>query len=97
MDFDTLEQGLQARGFVCISSICNLGMCNKDSRHFVLLTDGLLIYTTYWDAHMSSKDLINLGEYLKKKNKPNNLYNRDWDMESFNFKELNEVMGIVDA
>jgi hypothetical protein len=78
-----LEQGLKERGFIGVNEIDGCGNCHKDERHYILRTDGLVIYTTYPWAHDSPPSVKDFKQY--------------WDMEDFSFEELDEVMMIVEA
>ncbi len=49
MEYDTLIDGLKKRGFEYTEDICNKGGCHLDEMHFILLTDGLVIYSNFWD------------------------------------------------
>jgi len=64
MDHDTLIEGLKQRGFEYIEDICNKGGCHKDERHFILLTDGLVIYSNFWDWNACEKNLHGLENGL---------------------------------
>lgn len=49
MTYDDFINGLKSRGFQHIEDVCNMGGCHIDERHFILLTDGLVIYSNFWD------------------------------------------------
>ena len=75
MTFDDLIAGLEARGFQNTSGICGRGKTHLNEHHYVLLTDGLVIYSTKphyddsdclredWDANTFTFD--KLDELLK--------------------------------
>lgn len=46
MNNDIFIDELKKRGFVNTDKIGSIGYCNKDEKHYLLLTDGLLIYST---------------------------------------------------
>lgn len=77
-----LESGLKMRGFVGIENIDSMGYCHKNEKHYLLRTDGLLIYTTYRFTHSpppSPKD-----------------YYVSWDAEDFTFEKLDEAISIAE-
>jgi len=49
MTYDDLENGLKLRGFEGVEEISSKGQCSKNDRHFILFTDGLVIYSNFWD------------------------------------------------
>ena len=49
MTYDDLIEGLKERGFQYTEDICNRGGCHYDEMHFILVTDGLIIYSNFWD------------------------------------------------
>ena len=49
MDYNTFINGLIERGFVNTEEICGKGNCHKDNKHYILLTDGLIIYSSIPD------------------------------------------------
>lgn len=55
MEYDDLITGLKERGFQYTKDICNKGGCHKDEMHFVLLTDGLVIYSNFWNWNACDK------------------------------------------
>ena len=63
MTYEELENGLRDRGFVGVDEFCNKGDCHKDEKHFILVTDGLIIYSNMWDYHMCDDDPNGLCEY----------------------------------
>ena len=98
MTYDELIDGLKQRGFQYTEDICNKGGCHLDERHFILLTDGLVIYSNFWDWNCCGyeKDYGNVK---------NGLY-EIWSLENpedswmipnsriFSFKELDEIIKI---
>ncbi len=90
VDFDNLEHGLELRGFIGINNIDSMRHCNKDEKHFILRTDGLVIYTNYPWTHTSRSELESrkINGYKD--------YRYEWGMEDFSFKELDEIIEIVD-
>ena len=46
MNYDNFIDNLKQRGFVNKDKIGSICYCNKDEKHYLLLTDGLLIYST---------------------------------------------------
>lgn len=85
-DFNDIEAGLAIRGFVGINLIDNKGHCHLDERHYVLRTDGLIIWTTYPSE---------LGE-LAKHPKFQDYWEEIWGMEEFTFRKLDEAMKTAD-
>jgi len=55
MSHDELIEGLKARGFQYTEDVCNKGGCHKDEMHFILFTDGLVIYSNFWDWRACDK------------------------------------------
>lgn len=95
-DYNNVEKGLISRGFVNIEGMDNLGDCNKNDKHFILRTDGLIKYSTFWDAHANAEDLDRHDKYCKSKGMLNKNYRHIWGIKEFSFKELDEIMEIVD-
>lgn len=83
-DFINLEFGLEIRGFTGISGIDSMSYCNKNEKHYILRTDGLIIYSNFPWTHTGQ-------EWLTPKD-----CRQTWDMSDFSFKELDEVMMIED-
>jgi hypothetical protein len=93
MQFDDLLDGLKKRGFQNTESICSKGHCHFDEKHFILLTDGLVIYSNFWDWN-------SCGEESEFGNVRGGLY-EIWCMElseydpktkEFSFEELDQIM-----
>lgn len=85
-DFCEIEKGLAARGlaargFVGIKGIDSMAKCHKDEKHWILRTDGLIIYTTYPWTHDEPPSKKDFKQY--------------WGMEEFTFASLDEVISIV--
>lgn len=87
MTYDELIAGLKLRGFVGTDKICNKGGChNEFNCHFILLTDGLVIYSNTWNWN--------------DKHNPNSKYEL-WPLEThksdphkpFEFHYLDNIMG----
>ena len=53
MTSEELEAGLAARGFTGMEGMDSMGKCHKDEKHFILRTDGLIIYSDvpFWTNH----------------------------------------------
>lgn len=51
MEYDTFIVELEKRGFTNTESIGSIGGCHRNEEHYILFTDGLVIYSTipYWD------------------------------------------------
>jgi hypothetical protein len=81
-DYNNIEKGLIEREFVGTENIDSMRRCNKNNKHFILRTDGLIIYTTYPWTHSEPPSKKDFKQY--------------WGMEEFTFKKLDEVMKIVD-
>jgi len=88
MDHDVLEKGLKDRGFVGIDEFCSMGKCHKDEKHYILITDGLVIYSNipfhtdieYHKDSLKEEWCIEADEYCEG-------YCRE-----FNFEELDEIL-----
>ncbi len=85
-DFHNIEEGLKNRGFIGMEGMDSLGKCHKNEKHYILRTDGLIIYSNIWDAH-ANNDFIS---------KSKDIYNISWDMTEFTFEKLDEVIKIVE-
>lgn len=59
------DAGLAERGFVGIDNACSRGKCHKDEKHYVLVTDGLIIYSTcyHWDQP-SPEDVVERWDWF---------------------------------
>jgi hypothetical protein len=91
MNYDVLIDGLKSRGFSYTEDICNMGGCHKDEMHFILLTDGLVIYSNFWDWKAADKNLHGLENGVCE---VWCLEPSDWDTKTkeFSFKELDFIM-----
>ncbi len=84
MTYEELEKGLADRGFVGINGIDNMGECHKDEKHYVLRTDGLIIYS-------------NIPYHTDTKYYPPNAISEYWGMQDeFTWKKLEEIMSLTD-
>lgn len=91
MTYEELEKGLRDRGFVGISEMCSMGHCHLNEQHYVLLTDGLIIYST-------------LPHHNQAKYYPNETHQcEDWEMNDdeyarnvFTFEKLDAIIKMVD-
>jgi hypothetical protein len=72
------EKGLAERGFVGIDNACSLGKCHKDDEHFILVTDGLVIYRNYAAEFFTASEDQAIEER--------------WDWFKFDFIQLDELM-----
>lgn len=45
MTSDELEAGLKERGFTGIEGMDSMGKCHLNEKHYILRTDGLIIYS----------------------------------------------------
>ena len=89
MNHDEIEQGLAARGFVGIEGMDSMGECHKDEKHFILRTDGLIIYSDipFWtntEYHPGSKYVMWTAELDDDDVNP-----RD---PEFTFEELDKIL-----
>lgn len=80
MTYEELEKGLFDRGFVGIDEIGSCGKCHKDNKHYVLLTDGCVIYSS-------------IPHYRNVRYLPDEL-DECWSMEEFTWEKFEEVMSI---
>jgi len=46
MTYNQFEEGLKQRGFKDIEFVDSTGKCSKDDCHYILLTDGVVIYSS---------------------------------------------------
>ena len=82
MTYEELEKGLVDRGFVGIDGVDSMGDCHKDNKHYVLRTDGLIIYS-------------NIPYHTDIKYYPPNAIAEHWGMEDeFTWEKLDEVMSL---
>lgn len=89
MNHDDIEEGLKSRGFVGIEGMDSMGECHKDEKHFVLRTDGLIIYS-------------NIPFWTDTEYHPGSFY-KMWDAEqdeftegkAFNWEEFDELCSQV--
>jgi len=78
MTLDDLIAGLASRGFENPSLLMNAGHAHFDERHFILFTDGLVIYSNgpFWrECANSSQGLV-----------------ETWDLKDFSWAELDFIM-----
>lgn len=89
MTYEELENGLKERGFTGIEGICNMGDCHKDNKHYILTTDGLVIYSNipFWTNEEYYPDSL-VEVWCMELN--------EWDTKTkeFSFEELDEIMNI---
>ena len=87
MTNEEFESGLKCRGFIGIEAIDSKGECHVDDKHYILRTDGLIIYSNipfYNDEKYYPESLVEVwcweaSEY-------------DTKTKEFSFKELDEIM-----
>lgn len=91
-DYENLKEGLASRGFVGMNGIDSMGKCHKNEKHYILRTDGLVIYTNWPWTH----EAIRHEEELRKYKKKEQIYYECWGMDEFSFEKLDEVISIVD-
>lgn len=89
MTINELISGLKIRGFVGTDGIDSMSKCHKGEDHYILLTDGLVIYS-------------NVPFYKNAKYIPNSLV-ESWTLErfdeedkskEFSFDELDTIIAI---
>lgn len=80
MKYDELERGLVERGFVGVNEMDSCGKCHLNNKHFILTTDGVVIYSS-------------VPHYRNVRYLPNEI-TEDWGMEEFTWNKLEEVMSI---
>jgi hypothetical protein len=85
MTYEKLENGLKDRGFEGIDGISNMGDCHKNKKHYILYTDGLIIYSNipFWTNekyHPNAKVQIWGFDFEDDKDK------------KFTFEELDEIL-----
>lgn len=86
MIYEEIEPGLKKRGFVGIEGMDSMGECHKDNKHFILRTDGLIIYS-------------NIPFWTDTEYHPGSVY-KIWDAvadkftkgKAFNWEELDEFL-----
>ena len=97
MDYDDFINGLKERGFQYTEDVCICGGCHKDEMHFILLTDGLVIYSNFWDWKACDKPTSEFGGVeggvceIWSLSDPED----SWlipESREFNFKELDFIM-----
>jgi hypothetical protein len=82
MNYDTFIDGLKERGFVNTDKIGSIGYCNKDEKHYLTYTDGLVIYFTIPN--------FNAVEELQKHKF--NCHTWHTNLSNFNFKFLDREL-----
>jgi hypothetical protein len=82
MEFDEFTTGLHNRGFININNIDSRGECNKNNRHYILLTDGLVIYSS---IPIYSQLKFHKNEYVE-----------SWNFCEFTFDKLDIAIKLVD-
>ena len=80
MTYEELEKGLARLGFVGIDGIDSCGKCHLDNKHYILTTDGCVIYSS-------------IPHYTNVRHLPNEI-DECWGMEEFTWEKLEEVMNI---
>jgi len=89
MLYDDLVNGLKMRGFTGIEEMCSMGRCHKDEKHYILLTDGLVIYSNvpFWTSVKHLPDGLEEIWCLEKMDELDTT-------PEFSFQELDEIMNI---
>lgn len=84
--YDRIENGLKTRGFTGIEGMDSMGECHKNEKHYILRTDGLIIYSDvpFWTDH---RDDPNVRYEIWAQEK----YEGD-DTPVFTFKALDKIM-----
>lgn len=87
MDYDIIIEGLKDRGFVNTEGIDSMGECHKDEKHYILLTDGLVIYSNipYHSDEEHYRDSLVESWCIEKSE-------YDTTTREFSFLELDEIM-----
>lgn len=89
MNINKIIEGLGTRGFTGLDQICNMGQCHKDNEHFVLVTDGLVIYSSVPQWHKPHHDKV--VKHWKHHHDGDD-YNNHSDHAPFSFDELDKVI-----
>ena len=88
MTDEEFENGLKQRGFQNIESFCDKGKCHKNQEHFILVTDGLVIYSSvprYDDVESRRGDVIEFWDFQ----------NDEYARRPFKFSDLDIIIGRV--
>jgi hypothetical protein len=80
--FDTLCIELANRGFIGINNICSMRHCHKDNKHFLLLTDGIIIYS-------------NIPYYSDAKHYPDSVV-QEWYFDDFKIEDLDAILALYE-
>lgn len=84
---EELEAGLKERGFVGIEGIDSMGECHKDELHYILRTDGLVIYSNipFWtDTEYHEGSMSEIWDQIKDKFTEN----------EFTFEKLDKLLKV---
>jgi hypothetical protein len=90
---DALISGLEARGFVNTEEIHSKGKCHKNERHYILLTDGLVIYSSIpsWTSVKHFPDELEESWPLIQSER-----DKENGAKAFSFEALDMVMALMD-
>ena len=79
VNYQKIYEGFESRGFGPFDgSECSMGCCHKDDKHFILFTDGLIIYS-------------NIPYHDQAKYHPDAVV-KEWFADEFNFQEFDEIL-----
>lgn len=84
-DLDYFHAGLKARGFVNTEGIDSIGNCHKDGKHYLLLTDGLVIYSSipgWTNAQFLPGAVVETWEYRED----------EFSRNLFSFEKLDKII-----
>lgn len=102
MSYDELETGLKARGFIGIEGINGMGNCHKNEQHYILTTDGLVIYSSipYYNSVKHFPEELEVCWTMEKWWNENDPLTMAFclrpDDKIFSFEELDIAMQLVD-
>jgi len=84
-----IEKHLKEIGFTNVENIYSMGRCHKDKKHYILITDGLIIYSSipfydnvkYFPGEIEECWEIQDGEYAR---------------NPFSWEKLDLIMNLVE-
>lgn len=88
MDWQDLERGLIERGFVGTNKMHDKGECHKNEQHYILLTDGLVIYSNVWDY----TKYYRYNPHTMYGDKLETIIMEEWPQNEFTFEELDTIL-----
>lgn len=83
MDLNTLSNCLKERDFIGIDKIDSIARCNKHLKHWLLVTDGIIIY--------SNIPNYKNAQFLK------DAFYEFWNLEDFSIDKLDSIIETIES